>query len=97
MDRARRELRHATRRLRRAPGFTTVAVLTLAVGLGLALLLTRFLRGMLFGVTATDPWSFATTAALLLGVGLLAAWLPARRAARVDPSLALKDAACWTE
>lgn len=62
----------------------------LAVGLALALVLTRFLRGLLFGVAATDPWSFAAPAALLVAAGLLAAWLPARRAARVDPALVLR-------
>jgi ABC-type lipoprotein release transport system permease subunit len=49
------------------------------------------LRGMLFGVTWADPVSFATALGVLLVVALLAGWLPARRAASVEPGVALRD------
>jgi ABC-type antimicrobial peptide transport system permease subunit len=62
-----------------------------AIGIGCALLVTRLLSSLLFGVTPGDPLTFASTAAILLGVAVLACWIPARRAARVDPMLALRQ------
>ena len=61
------------------------------IGLPLALAATRLARGMLFGVTSTDPLTFATVGVLLLVTGALAASLPARRAARTDPMVALRE------
>jgi putative ABC transport system permease protein len=61
-----------------------------AVGTAGALALTRFMAGLLFGVTPTDPPTYAAIAALLLAVALLASYLPARRATRVDPMTALR-------
>jgi putative ABC transport system permease protein len=55
-----------------------------------ALILTRFLNTLLFGVSAVDPITFAAMAAALIAVTLLACYLPARRAARVDPMIALR-------
>jgi putative ABC transport system permease protein len=64
----------------------------LGVGLGFigALALTRLMRGMLAGVSPNDPLSFAASAALLIGAAALACVLPARRASRVDPVIALR-------
>ena len=55
-----------------------------------ALALTRLLKNLLFGVVATDPWTFGAIAALLCVIALGAAWLPARRAAGTDPARALR-------
>ena len=62
----------------------------LAVGIPLALLATRLLRSLLYEVSASDPVTFFGVAALLAAVALVASWIPARRAARVDPTVALR-------
>jgi putative ABC transport system permease protein len=59
-------------------------------GLAGAAAVTRVLQRFLFGITPTDPIAFTIVTLLLMGVGLLAAWLPARRATRIDPSAALR-------
>jgi putative ABC transport system permease protein len=56
----------------------------------LALLLSRYMEALLYGVTSTDPATFAAVATGFAGVALVATWLPSRRAARVDPIRALK-------
>src|SRR5690606_19696861 len=61
-----------------------------AAGLFGSLIATRVLRRFLFEVTPTDPIVFATVTLLLMAVGVMAAWLPARRATRIDPFTALR-------
>jgi predicted permease len=65
-------------------------VIGLTIGLAAAFGLTRVMEHLLFGVQTTDPVTFAGVAALLLVVALVACWLPARRAARIDPIVALR-------
>ncbi len=67
-----------------------LALAGVAIGVAAALGLTRFLASFLFGVKALDPLAFIATPLLLGGVALIAVWLPARRASRVDPINALR-------
>ena len=67
-----------------------LTALGIAIGLAGAASLTRFLESQLFGVTPTDPVTFAGVPALLAAVALLACYLPAKRATRVDPMVALR-------
>lgn len=62
-----------------------------ALGVGAALGLTRVMRALLVGITATDPLTFAAIAVAFLVVAAGACWIPARRAARVDPVVALRE------
>jgi putative ABC transport system permease protein len=61
------------------------------IGLAGSFALTRFMSGMLFGVEPGDPVTFVTVSALLVSVALIASWIPARRATRIDPVLALRS------
>jgi putative ABC transport system permease protein len=60
-------------------------------GVVAALALTRVMKGLLFGISPADPATFASVVLLLTAVGMLACYLPARRAARMDPVRALRD------
>jgi len=68
-----------------------LAVVGVALGLLGAIAFTRLLQGLLFGISASDPLTFAVIALLLVGVALLACWIPARRATKVDPLEALRS------
>jgi len=89
--------------IRMALGAKPAAIVKMVVGQGLALALmgvglglagafglTRLMESLLYGVTATDPMTFAGVSALLLAVAILACYLPARRAAKVDPMETLR-------
>jgi putative ABC transport system permease protein len=71
----------------------SVMVSLAALGLGAvaAFAATRFIASMLFGVSAADPWTYLAGAAVMMAVALSASYLPARRAARVDPIVALRE------
>jgi putative ABC transport system permease protein len=68
----------------------TMTFVGLALGLAGAFLLSRIMTGLLYGVSATDPLTFAGVSIMLLAVALLACLIPARRATRVDPIVALR-------
>ncbi|MEN6338206.1 MAG: FtsX-like permease family protein, partial [Phycisphaerales bacterium] len=60
------------------------------LGMILAVALTRVVSSLLYGVTPTDPLTFLLATALLVAIGCVSCWLPARRAARIDPMAALR-------
>jgi putative ABC transport system permease protein len=67
-----------------------LALIGVAIGVGASLALTRFMSSLLFGVSATDPLTFVGVAILLAIVALAASYIPARRAMKVDPTVALR-------
>jgi putative ABC transport system permease protein len=67
-----------------------LAALGIAVGLAASLVVTRSIKSLLFGVSATDPLTFSAMVLLLVAVALLACYIPARRATKVDPMVALR-------
>jgi predicted permease len=71
-------------------GGLRMALLGVALGLAGALAATRVLASLVYGVSTTDPLTLAATGALLLGAAALASWVPAMRAARVDPAVSLR-------
>jgi len=68
-----------------------LSVIGVAAGLAVALALSRAIGSLLFQLSPTDPATLAAVALLLTAVALLASWLPARRATRVDPLIALRS------
>jgi putative ABC transport system permease protein len=67
-----------------------LSIVGLLGGLVAALIVTRLLSNMLYGVSPSDPTTFLAIAFLLMGVALLACFFPARRATKVDPTVALR-------
>ena len=67
-----------------------LAALVAAIGLVASLIFSRLLKNQLFGVSAFDPLTFVVTALVLIAAALLATYIPARRATRVDPMEALR-------
>jgi len=63
---------------------------SLIIGINCSLLLGRLLRGLLYGIASTDPFSFAFTLVVLFIVALTASFIPARRVSKVDPMIALR-------
>ena len=70
--------------------FKTFIGASVALGLAASWLLTRLMASLLFGVSATDLLTFLSISSLLTIVALLACWIPARRATKVDPIIALR-------
>jgi putative ABC transport system permease protein len=67
------------------------ALFGLTIGVATALAVSRILSSQLYGVSALDPTSFLIVAVVLLGAAAASSWLPARRASRVDPAIALRN------
>jgi putative ABC transport system permease protein len=67
-----------------------ITSLGIAIGIALALVVLKAMTGFLYGIEATDPATFAALSVLLLAVAMLACYVPARRAARVDPIVAMR-------
>jgi putative ABC transport system permease protein len=81
--------RHDVLRLILGQG-TKLALLGLGIGVAAAFLLSRLMASLLYGVSAKDPVTFASMTIILLTVALIACYIPARRAMRVDPIVALR-------
>jgi putative ABC transport system permease protein len=67
-----------------------LALIGIGIGLVLSFALTRIIRGFLFGISASDPLTFVAIPLLLTLTALIASWIPARRATKIDPLVALR-------
>jgi ABC-type lipoprotein release transport system permease subunit len=67
-----------------------VGAIGITLGVALALWATKWVKPLLYDVSPTEPGIFVTVALVLLAVAVLASWVPARRATRVDPNVALR-------
>ena len=67
-----------------------ITLIGVALGLAGALFLSRIMAGYVYGITSTDPLTFAITSLLLIAVALLASYIPAHRATKVEPTVALR-------
>jgi putative ABC transport system permease protein len=70
---------------------STAQQLRTVLGVGGALMLTRYLAGMLFGLSPVDPITFAVVFVMFVSVAMLASYIPARRAVTIDPLVALRE------
>jgi ABC-type antimicrobial peptide transport system permease subunit len=68
-----------------------LVVIGVAAGAALSLWASRFVAALLYGLEPRDPVTFVGAAAILCAIGLLAGWLPARRASRIDPTVVLRE------
>ncbi|HUK30932.1 MAG TPA: FtsX-like permease family protein, partial [Candidatus Acidoferrum sp.] len=71
-------------------GALRLGLIGVLLGLAVSFFLTNLIRSLLFGVRPTDPATFVAVGLLLIGVSLFASYIPARRAMRVDPMVALR-------
>jgi ABC-type antimicrobial peptide transport system permease subunit len=69
-----------------------LAIAGATIGLACALIVSHLMAGLLYGVRPSDPLTFVAVAVLFIGVALLACYIPARRAMKVDPIIALREA-----
>jgi ABC-type antimicrobial peptide transport system permease subunit len=84
------DMKYAVRMLAKNPGFTVMAVLMLAAGLAISIFTMRLISTALYGVAPNDIWIFSASTIVVLAISLLASFLPARRAAKIDPIVALR-------
>jgi putative ABC transport system permease protein len=68
-----------------------LVVLGLVAGVVGAFFATRFIRGLLFGVAPNDPTTFVAVAVMMAAIGIVACWIPALRAARIDPAITMRS------
>jgi ABC-type antimicrobial peptide transport system permease subunit len=68
-----------------------MAMAGLAAGAAISLAVMRYLHSLLYGMSERDPWIYAGAVALALVIAVMACWLPAARAASVDPAVALRE------